>query len=380
MKIVADVNIPYVNESFSSFGEVVTVSGQDINNDILKDATILLVRSVTPVNANLLDGTMVKFVGTATIGIDHIDTQYLIDEYIGFAHAPGSNSNSVAEYVICALLYLSNKKGLNLRESVLGIIGVGNVGAKVYKKAQAFGMQIIVNDPPKKRLTDNDFYSSMEDVLRQSDIVTIHVPLTMQGTDRTYQLVDDEFLKKMKRGASLINTSRGRVIDENALCRISPDHLNGLVVDVWDNEPEINLELCRLADIATPHIAGYSQDGKINGTEMIFDAVCSYFYREKNWHANEVLKKLPQKSITMMDNENNISKTITDCYNIIEDSDKLKEILGENADKRNKYFNDLRKNYKKRLEFSHFSINPSTLSAKDIEMLVNIGFIVEQSF
>ncbi|MFW6221718.1 MAG: NAD(P)-dependent oxidoreductase, partial [Fibrobacterota bacterium] len=189
MVVIADSSIPFVEEAFADFGEVRTMPGRDITSQQLKEATILLVRSITTVDKNLLEGTGVKFVATATIGTDHIDTAYLAENNIGFAYAPGSNAESVAEYITAALFELTQARGRKLNELALGIVGCGNIGSRVFRHAQALGMHCLLNDPPKKRISGSISYLPLEKVLRESDIVSLHVPLNMHGSDATYHMV-----------------------------------------------------------------------------------------------------------------------------------------------------------------------------------------------
>jgi erythronate-4-phosphate dehydrogenase len=216
MKIIADQNIPYVKECFSSIGDVTLTGGRDVTPELVKDADILLVRSITKVNADLLAGSSVKFVATATIGTEHIDQGYLDEHGIGFASAPGSNANSVAEYIVAALLTLGKKHRFRLEGKSIGIVGVGNVGSKVETKCRALGMDVVLNDPPLARQTGDDKYRLLDEVYG-CDFITMHTPLTKDGSDPTYHLADEKFFDSMKQGAFFLNTSRGKVQDEAAL-------------------------------------------------------------------------------------------------------------------------------------------------------------------
>ena len=378
MKIVADAEIPYVKEAFVEFGRVYTVSAHEITNALLKDASMLLVRSVTRVDRELLEGTSVKFVATASIGTDHIDTSYLESESIGFASAPGSNANSVSDYIVAALLHLAEVKKMKLSECTIGIIGVGNVGSRVMKKAQALGMECLLNDPPKKQITNGDIFISLDDILAGSDIVSLHVPLTMEGPDNTYHMVDKDFINRMKDGAIFINTSRGRVVDEKHLYELADSKLNGMVVDVWENEPAINTDLLRLADIATPHIAGHSYDGKIRGTGMIHDAACAFYFKDKLWDMNKVIKKHSGGTVDISRSKNPVNDIVENVYPIIKDDKNLRKILELKEDKKVGYFNELRKNYPKRLEFTHFSVKSGNLDKKNREIVTNLGFALKE--
>jgi erythronate-4-phosphate dehydrogenase len=353
MKIIADGNIPFVEEAFTQFGEVIVVPGRSISRDMLLDASLLLVRSITNVDRALLNDTAIKFVATATIGVDHIDIPYLKSNSIGFASAPGSNAQSVAEYVGTALAHLSHTLGFELGKKVLGIIGVGNVGSRVVKVAQALGMACLLNDPPKQRATNGGGYVSLDEVLEKSDIVTLHVPLIESGIDKTAHMVNDDFINKMKPGAILINTSRGKVVDEQAV-RNNRAKLSALVLDVWAHEPSISCETLDLATIATPHIAGYSFDGKVRGTEMIYEAACDFFRKEKTWNGQAHVGVKPETTIDVRTSAAPVLHALREAYPIISDDRRLRRIKDEQN--RGAYFDALRKNYPRRLEFRHFEV------------------------
>lgn len=377
LKIVADENIPFVKEAFCEFGEVNTFAGRAIKREMLKDADILLVRSVTKVNYDLLSNTAIKFVGTATIGIDHIDTNYLKSAGIGFASAVGSNARSVAEYVIAAVIYLK-KNGKIKENAILGIIGAGNVGSELFKRAEGMGIKTILCDPPKKRLTGSDIYRPLDELLQKADIVSIHVPLNISGEDSTYHLVNSDFLRSLKPGATLINSSRGDVVDEMALLN-SKETKNipeNLVLDVWHNEPQVNYNLIKKCNIATPHIAGYSWDGKVRGTEMIHDAAAAFFFKESKWHGKDLINSEIIQPIRVSKDEL-LFDAISSVYDIMEDDRNLRDLEKLAKNKQNDGFDLLRRNYRKRLEFPHFSIKADSLNRKDCNKLSALNFNVE---
>lgn len=275
LRIVADDKIPFLRGVFETQGcEVVYISGAKISNADLKNADVLLTRTRTHCNAALLDGTRVKLIASATIGYDHIDTAYCDSHGIRWINAPGCNAESVGQYVIASLLLLAQKHEFNLAEKTLGIIGVGHTGSAVRKYADALGMNTLLKDPPRAE-RDPEFHSAtLEETLANSDIITIHTPLT----PRTCNWVDRNFLARMKRGALLINSARGEIIVESDLRRaLNEKHLADVVIDVWRNEPVIDTELMNQTFISTPHIAGYAADGKWNGTRMIVQAVSKMF-------------------------------------------------------------------------------------------------------
>src|SRR5664280_2095961 len=255
MKIVADDKIPFLKGALETYAEVVYIPANLINTDILKDADALLTRTRTKCNSTLLEGTSIKFIGTATIGFDHIDTQYCKKKNIRWTNAPGCNSSSVQQYIAAALLKISSEFHFNLKDKTLGIIGVGNVGSKVEMFARRMGMNVLLNDPPRARAEGKKNFHSLNRVLSSSDIVTVHVPLSIAGEDTTYHLFNEEIFGRFKQGAWFFNSSRGEVTDTNALKKmLYAGKLDGAVIDVWENEPDIDVELMRQAYFATPHI------------------------------------------------------------------------------------------------------------------------------
>ncbi len=379
MKIVADRHIPQVTEAFSDLGDITLFEGRDIKRGNIADADILLVRSVTPVTPELVAATKLKFIASATTGIEHInlpDTLSGITENgIGFAYAPGSNANSVAQYVVAAILHMVRKKKLSLAGSRIGIIGVGNIGSLVRQYAEAMGMKCLLNDPPKKRLTANTLFRPLEEVLRNSDIVTLHVPLEKQGSDPTFHLVNAAFLKQLKQGAVLINTSRGKVVHEAAL-KQHRSGLCGLVLDVWDHEPSIDPEMCAIADIATPHIAGYSYDGKIIGTLMIHRAACSFFKQVPAWDPAALLSE-SAGVIDVTHSADPVFDAVEHAYPIMRDDASLRKIISAKAEERGAFFDALRANYPKRLEFSHYQVRCNRQQNDAAAILRKLGFKLE---
>lgn len=376
MKIIADENISFVKEAFSGFGEVITVPGRSITREMLKDASILLVRSVTPVNRALLEGTSIKFVASATIGVDHIDTEFLQEQSIGFAYAPGSNAASVAEYVTSAILYMAYRTKRSLQEMTLGIIGVGNIGSKVYHHAETLGIRCLLNDPPKKRLTGSEIYVSINKIIEESDILTFHVPLIASGEDNTYHMVNHDLIARMKRDVILINTSRGKVIDEKSI-RAERARFGGLVFDVWESEPSINTEIFKIVDIGTPHIAGYSFEGKIRGTQMIYDAACAFFFLKPEWHISENYFTEIVKEIDVSTSTQPVADVVHNAYAIEEDHRTLNAILKIEKSEQGKFFDGLRKNYPRRREFTHFLVKCAANQKREARIISELGFPVQ---
>jgi erythronate-4-phosphate dehydrogenase len=380
MKIVADRNIPRVEETFGRLGQVVAAESGEINTRLLEDATVLLVRSEVKVNRDLLDRSAVRFVGTTTIGYDHLDTAYLAEREIRWANAPGCNANSVAEYMTAALFRLAGHFGFSLRGKTLGVVGVGNVGSKVVRRAEALGMRVVMNDPPLERSTGYRAYRPLEEVL-DADIVTLHVPLTREGTDPTWHLFDERRLAAMKHGSILINTARGAVVDNPALRNaLHSGHLAAAVLDVWENEPAIDPGLLGAAAIGTPHIAGYSLDGKMNAVRMIYNALCNYL------SINPITLppfSLPDPEIARLSfpsdaapDEEGVSRIVSACYDIIRDDRKLRGMLALDPPPRGKYFQGLRRQYPVRREFLATTVSVAPARATAATLLRELGFSV----
>jgi dihydropteroate synthase len=378
MKIIADANIPFVKECFSSIGEVAVVGGREITPWMVADADILLVRSITPVGVDLLAGSKVRFVGTATIGFDHIDIDFLTRSKIGFASAPGSNANSAAEYVIAGLLEIGQKYALDLEGKSIGIIGVGNVGGRVAKKCAALGMDVYLNDPPLKRQTGDEKYLPLEGLF-DCDFITLHTPLTFDGPDKTHHLADEKFFKSLKERCVFINASRGGVVDGGTLkSAIQAGRLRATVLDVWEDEQDIDIELLKMVDIGTPHIAGYSLDGKIVGMIMIYRAACEYFAVEPKFDIEDFLPKpaVPELKLDthITNDQKALLSAVRKIYRIDKDDARLRRILVKPAEGRGKYFDGLRKNYPERREFKNTSVIVKDTSSKLAKKLIGIGF------
>ncbi|NLH15962.1 MAG: 4-phosphoerythronate dehydrogenase [Phycisphaerae bacterium] len=382
MKIIADQNIPLVRECFASLGEVVTVSGREIRREILADADVLLVRSITRVEAGLLAATPVKFVATATIGVEHVDCDFLRQAGIGFASAPGSNANSVSEWVTAALLSLARKYRFPLVGRSIGIVGVGNVGSRVEAKCRALGMKVVLNDPPLQRKTGLKKFRPLEEIF-ECDFITMHTPLTREGPDKTWHLADEGFFAAMKKGAFFINSSRGSVHDTDALRRaFDQGRIAGFVLDVWEGEPRVDEWLLRRAELSTPHIAGYSYDGKIAGLMMIYQAACRHFDLPVDKRIEEFLPPPPVPEIRIEQPIEDPQKTLHDIvqqvYAIHRDDFNMREILMVPAEQRGKFFDDLRKNYPVRREFQNTTaILPKEISPLSVQ-LQGLGFKVAQ--
>jgi len=382
VKIVADANIPFVKECFSSIGDVNILSADRITRAVVKNADILLVRSVTNVNSSLLASSKLKFVGTATIGFDHIDVDFLKTNNIGFASAPGSNANSVAEYVVAALLETAEKHKIDLNGKSIGIIGVGNVGSKVTEKVKALGMTTFLNDPPLYRQTHDEKYLPIEQ-LYDCDFITLHTPLIFEGIDKTYHLADVRFFDSLKKGVVFINTSRGSVVDSSALKNnVKNGKIKAAVLDVWENEPNIDTELLEMVDIATPHIAGYSLDGKIAGMIMVYNAACEFFGVRAEFG---IASFLPQPAVKQLKINSktqgrlSLIEAVRKIYDIKADDRKLRKLLNLSNDQQETYFRNLRKEYSVRREFQNTRLLLESTDRNAAKKFEGIGFKVEKS-
>jgi erythronate-4-phosphate dehydrogenase len=325
MKIVVDNKIPYIRETICQLAdEVVFLSGAAITADDVRDADVLVVRTRTHCDRQLLEGSKVQLVVTATIGYDHIDTQWLESAGIRWTNCPGCNSGSVAQYVECTLLLLEQQKGLSLHQSTIGIVGCGHVGSKVKAVAERLGMQVLICDP----LLGNPSFVSLDEIERRCDVITFHVPLTREGCYATWHMADDGFFRHLSRVPYIINTSRGEVVDNKALLAALQDgRVRDAVIDVWEHEPHPDTELLDRVFIGTPHIAGYSADGKTNADNMVIDAICQQFALP---HPGKIAPPA-------LPNDFHYTGSPLDLYNPMDDSKKLKADASQFEQLRNNY-------------------------------------------
>lgn len=278
IRIVADHKIPFLKGALEGVAELVYLPGGEITRDDLLDADALITRTRTKCDRSLLEGTRVSFIASATIGYDHIDTNYCKEAGIRWTNAPGCNSSSVRQYMVSTLLYLASEKGLKLNTLTLGIVGVGKVGSKVATAAEALGMKVLLNDPPRALKEGGAAFVSLEKLQQEADVITLHVPLNRGGRDNTLELVNRAFIERIRPGTILVNSSRGGVVCESDLIEgIRSGKLSDVILDVFQGEPLINSDLLELLTLATPHIAGYSLDGKAKGTMMSVRAVSKHF-------------------------------------------------------------------------------------------------------
>jgi len=374
LRIIADEKIPFLHGVLEPYAEVIYLPGHQINGKSVKKADALLIRTRTICDKSLLEGTCVKFIATATIGFDHIDTEYCKLNNITWVNAPGCNSSSVQQYISVALLMIAHSHGFNLSEKTLGIIGVGNVGLKVLAVANLLGMKVKLNDPPKVRNENIKGFIALDEILETSEIITIHVPLIRHGGDKTFHLFDSGNIEKMKKGAWLINSSRGEVIETNALKKaLSSGKLGGAVLDVWENEPYIDLELLKRVFISTPHIAGYSSDGKANGTSQVVRSLSNYFGLPLHDFYPPNLPAPAQAEIVIegagKSNIEVVYEAVLHTYPIMDDHNRLQYSP--------ETFELQRSQYPIRREFKEYTVRLLNGKPESLKVLRNFGFIVK---
>jgi erythronate-4-phosphate dehydrogenase len=378
MRIVADENIPLVNEFFGDLGDVVCLPGRNMTAADVRDADALIVRSVTQVNPLLLAGSNVKFVGTCTIGVDHLDQGYLGTNNIRWSSAPGCNANSVVEYVYAALCYLD----INWLPVKFGIIGCGNVGGLLYKRLKAQGVDVRCYDP-NLTLAQNPDLASLENVLA-CDIISMHTPLVTTGPHPSFHLLGRKELLQLKSGAVLINCGRGAVINNQALLDVLRERNDlNIVLDVWEPEPDISLELLGKVLLGSPHIAGYSYDGKLNGTEMIYQALCRHLDVSPRSTLRALVPPLAnnqlrvEETIAHADIFQIAKLLIKQVYDIAADDARLRAQAAQTLAGNVIFaegFDGLRKHYPKRREFHNYQVHLDNISEADKQWLQVLGF------
>jgi erythronate-4-phosphate dehydrogenase len=361
VKIVVDRNIPLALSAFGGIGDVTLLETTAMTAVNVRDAAALVIRSETKVGPGLLEGSAVRFVGSATIGTDHVDLQYLASRGIAFANAPGSNANSVKEYILAALLTLARSGGFPLRGRTLGVVGVGNVGSRVVRLASTLGMTVLENDPPLERERGGGGFLPLDDLM-ECDIISLHVPLTRGGTDPTYHLFDARRIGAMKPGSILINTARGAVVETGALsAALRSGRIASAVLDVWEGEPSIDCGLLGLATLGTPHIAGYSFDGKVNAAGMIRDALCRFAGVHSVWDPAPEIPPPAVPSVVLKQEgtvEESLAQAVGVCYDIEADDRLMRGLLDVPPEGRARFFMGLRTGYRLRREFASVRVIP----------------------
>lgn len=371
MKFIIDDKIPYIKGALEPFGEVIYLPGPKTTPEVVRDADAIITRTRTICNEQLLSGSSVKFIATATIGYDHIDTDYCKKAGIQWTNAQGCNSKSVEQYIASALFVLAHRNGFPLKGKTIGVVGVGQVGAKVTRVCELFGMKVLLNDPPRARAEGQENFCTLEEIQEKADFITLHVPLNMQGEDITYHLADESFFKGLKRSPVLINSCRGEVLDTPAAKKaLKEGHIAGLVIDCWENEPYIDLELMEMTDLSTPHIAGYSKDGKANGTSQSIQAISRFFgLGIDHWQPQQV--ELPTQTIIELDgqvltSEEIVAKAVLATYDIRTDDAALRA--------NPEAFERLRGDYPLRREYPVYTIRAQNVGDQTLKLLKDIGF------
>lgn len=338
-KIIIDSNIPFIKEVLDPWFDVVYTTNMDAG--MVRDAYGLIIRTRTRCDQALLAGSSVRFIGTATIGFDHIDMEYCREEGIQVATAAGCNARAVMQYIGSALVHLSRKQGWKPAEKTLGIIGAGHVGSLIAELGQACGFRVLCCDPPLMRVDPSRGYLTLNELLPQADIVTCHVPLNKTGEDKTFRMVDNSFFEQMKAGSSFINSSRGEIVVDEALKQaVKSGRLQDVVLDVWNNEPDIDPELAAMVTYGTMHIAGYSIQGKANGTSMVVRALASsQDIPLKDWYPSGIAPQVSNRTISWK----MLQETIDSYFNIESEDTLLRGHLDHFESLRNHY--DYREEY-----------------------------------
>lgn len=375
MIIALDHAIPYWEDAFSAFGEIRPFSGNKLDPGHIREADVLIVRSITPVNAALLDGSRVRFVGAASAGIDHIDQDYLKKRGISFSFAPGCNADAAAEYIVTALDTVAWRKEWQMDEKSIAVIGVGNVGSRVAEKAQALGMEVLLCDPPLRDITGDARYQDFDRVL-EADILSFHVPLVSEAPYATRHMINGSTLEMLSPKQYLINASRGAVVDNLKLkASLRDGKIGGAVLDVWEGEPRIDYDLLKLVDVGTPHIAGTGLDGKINATFMVRDALCRFLGTEPPDNAEDYFPD-PQiiRPVEALSDQALISSVIGQVYDIEGDDAELRALGILSAESAAESFHQLRNNHRLRPEFRHFVVELDKKHEYLTETFTGLGF------
>ncbi|QQS50604.1 MAG: 4-phosphoerythronate dehydrogenase [Bacteroidota bacterium] len=373
MKIIADKDIPFLFGVFEPFCDIEYFHHSKINNQIVLGADVLIIRTRTICNAELLKGSKVKFIASATIGFDHIDVDYCKKEGISWKNSPGCNSGAVKQWFMSAIFALIAKQNMNIRDITLGVVGVGHVGSKVASFAEAIGLRVLLNDPPRERVEGNCNFRVMQSIIRECNLISFHVPLIHNGPDKTFHLVNQSFIESLQPGTMLINCSRGEVIDTNAFLSVGKKKKLKAVLDVFENEPSISQELASMASIITPHIAGYSIEGKANATTQVVQRVAEYLEIPLNdWQPDyELPGYLNQLVVDAKNKENDevMAEVICRTYAVEKDDALLRKNLNN--------FENIRSSYVYRYEPQDWTIGLLNGGAEIIQSLKAIGFQVK---
>jgi len=378
MLIVADENIPLLDAFFQGFGEIRRVPGRSLDRATVEQADVLLVRSVTNVNRALLEGSKVRFVGTCTIGTDHLDLDYFKQTGIQWSSAPGCNARGVVDYVLGSLQTLAEIEGADLNQRTYGIVGAGEVGGRLVKVLKGLGWNVLVCDPPRQIAEGGD-YVSLAQIIEQCDVISLHTPLTKSGNGSTWHLFDRQRLEQLKPGTWLINASRGPVVDNAALREVLLEREDlQAVLDVWEGEPEVDVDLADLCVLATPHIAGYSLEGRQRGTAQIYQAFCAYLGQEPSIQLSELLPALWLAEVHLNASTDPAWALATLCRSVYDprrdDADFRRSLVGTVQEQR-KAFDLLRKHYPERRETDGLSVRINGESAALSKIVSALGAV-----
>jgi erythronate-4-phosphate dehydrogenase len=360
MRIVADENIPLLDAFFAGFGDIRRYPGRTLDRTAVADADILLVRSVTKVTRELLEGTPVRFVGTCTIGTDHLDLDYFKEAGIQWSSAPGCNARGVVDYVLGSLLTLAEIEGADLTQRTYGVVGAGQVGGRLVEVLRGLGWNVLVCDPPRQA-EEGGNYVSLEEIIARCDVISLHTPLTKSGALSTWHLLDRPRLQQLKHGAWLINAARGPIVDNSALREVLLEREDlQAVLDVWEQEPLVDVALAELCVIGTPHIAGYSLDGRQRGTAQIYQALCAHLGQTPTISLDDLLPR-PWLAQMTLDAETDPAWALnTLCRGVYDprrdDADFRRSLIGDSAEQR-LAFDALRKHYPPRREIEGLKVS-----------------------
>ena len=370
MRIIIDRNIRGAEATFGQHGELVPMDGRDIRKHHLGGADLLVIRTATQANAELLEGTSIGFVGTTSIGTDHLDIPWLEQQGIGWSNAPGCNADSAAQYTLAMMRLACERLGRKLEEQRVGIIGRGNVGSRLQKLLQVLGIDNVANDPPLADEGEKGLVSQAEALA--CDIVTLHVPLTRDGPYPTLRMVGARQLAQMPNGALLVNAARGDVVDGPALLDAVRSSRTHAALDVWPGEPLLSPELLERSVVATPHVAGYSDDGKRNGTWIVYEAFCKWSGATPVSREGFESARL---SLTIAKSEDALTEVLQSaCF--VESHDKaLKKLSGLDPEEIASGFDQLRKEYPFRRDFHGWDV--SCTDRRAATMLARLGFNLE---
>ena len=358
-KIMCAASVLNGNAAFSTVGDTVILPEESITREDLRDVDVLITRSKAKINRDLLEGTPVRFVGCAVAGTDHVDEAFLEEAGIAWCHAPGCNANSVAEQMITTLLIEAERYSLACDEIMLGIIGVGHIGRRVQEKAMAVGISTLVNDPPREAAEGMDAgpFVVLDDLLEACNVVTLHVPYTRSGPHATGQMLNHRFVETLSPGSLLFNAARGEIMDSEAvLMGLEHGILRQAALDVWENEPRIRKDLLDAVEIGTPHIAGYSYEGRLNGTQMVYDELCHFLEVEPVWSSDELATEgaLPEQVIDGRgrSDQETLTALVSAASPLLDDDRRFREGASADQDVMGRHFVHCRRNYPTRREFA----------------------------